>query len=209
MQEITGQEITGSNLSGQDITGQELAGGNTSGGETTSAESPSSRLWFSPDYRPQVQTSPSRAIQLPPGKPKRSVQEHYAIPFHDKSIKILIWSDSEASARTIEEKLSDAGYPNISFATSHKEGLTQIDANTFDFFIIDLELEGVGLKIVQALRASARYKSVPLLICTESQQVSNMLQAMKAGANDLICKPINASLLSRKIALHSKMMPLA
>lgn len=204
MQEITGQEITG-----QEVVSQEMAGTDSSGRDSKAGERPSSRLWFSPDYTPPVNTTPSRAIPLPQGKPRRPVQEHYTVPFHDKSIKIMIWSDSEASARTVEEKLRDAGYPNTWYATSHKEGLAQIDAHTFDFFIIDLALEGTGIKIVQALRASARYKSVPLLVCTESQHVSNTLQAMKAGANDLICKPVNASLLSRKIALHSKMVPLA
>ncbi len=197
MQEITRQSIPGQGVRGQEILGQETATPNHT----------SSGLWFSPDYAPKRTSETKPAIQLPPGKP--SIESTLSAPFTPAGLKIMIWSNALESVLSLEKMLHAAGYVNTSFALSHLEGMKKMAGNEYDFFIIDLPLEELGIKIVQVLRASSTYKETPMLICTESQQVQDMLRAMKAGANDLICKPINASLLTRKIALHSKMMPVA
>ncbi len=197
MQDITRQRIPGQGVTGQEILNQDAAPSN----------SISSGLWFSPDYIPKQAPEPNQPIQLPAGEVP--IKEAFSTPFTPAGLRIMIWSNSSESVNNLENKLHEAGYINTSFATSHLEGLKKMAANAYDFFIIDLPLEGLGTKIVQALRSSSTYKDTPMLVCTESQQVQDMLSAMKAGANDLICKPINASLLARKIALHSKMMPVA
>lgn len=167
-------------------------------------------LWFSPDYVKDLGPQRKPAIQLPPGNPMTRVAqsiEQQPITFTPlaKDLKILIWSNSDAGAMHIHAELGKIGYTNVWTATSYTEGLSKIETNLFDFFIIDLSLDGVGTRIVKALRASNTYKNTPMLICTESQLIQDMLNAMKAGANDLICKPINANLLQKKLALHSKM----
>lgn len=197
MQEITRQSIAGTGAGDQEIISQ----------ETAPASQVSSRLWFSPDYAPQLTSETKPAIQLPPGK--SSIEASLSVPFSPSGLRIMIWSNSLESVQGLEKQLHDAGYKNTSIAISHAEGLKKMTDGEYDFFIIDLPLEELGIKIVQALRSSSTYKNTPMLICTESQQVQDMLSAMKAGANDLICKPINASLLAKKIELHSKMVPMA
>ncbi len=164
-------------------------------------------LWFSPDYVKDLGPQRKPAIQLPAGRSFPTVAEPKPITFTPlaKDLKVLIWSNSDAGAMHIHAELGKIGYTNVWTATSYTEGLSKIEHNLFDFFIIDLSLDGVGTRIVKALRASSTYKNTPMLICTESQLIQDMLNAMKAGANDLICKPINAALLQKKIALHSKM----
>ncbi|MFK7848354.1 MAG: PleD family two-component system response regulator [Rhodothermales bacterium] len=174
-------------------------------------ESTSTGLWFSPDYSPELSTRPKPAIQLPPAKP---TSPHSNIPFNSnaatlargkKDLKILIWSNCEQGADHLQTELQKTGYSSLWSATTYDDGLQLMQMHEFDFFIIDLSIDGIGTKIVKALRSSTTYKDTPMLICTESQLIQDMLNAMKAGANDLICKPINASLLQKKIDLHSKM----
>ncbi len=157
-------------------------------------------LWFSPDYTPDYNS----AIQLPPAKPGSISSSISASPGEDE-LKILIWSNSGKEAEYIQNVLKQTGYSRLWHATSYEEGLEKMQAHLFDFFIIDLTIDGIGTQLVKALRSSVTYRNTPMLICTESQLIQDMLKAMKAGANDLICKPINAGLLKRKIALHSKM----
>ena len=157
-------------------------------------------LWFSPDYKPEYNS----AIQLPPAKPA-SISDSLPDPFPEDELKILIWSNSGKEASYIKDVLQQTGYSRLWYATSYDEGLKKMETQLFDFFIIDLTIDGIGTDLVKALRSSVTYRNTPMLICTESQQIQDMLKAMKAGANDLICKPINPGLLKKKIALHSKM----
>ena len=176
-------------------------------------ESTGTGLWFSPDYNPQLKTTapvavPQEAapstghkpvIQLPQGK---STAPHR----DERALNILIWSNSTQEAEHIQTALRSTGFSNLWYAVSYSDGLEKIKSIQFDFFIIDLTIDGVGTRLVKALRSSLTYRNTPMLICTESQLVQDMLHAMKAGANDLICKPVNAALLSKKISLHSRMM---
>ena len=171
-------------------------------------ESTSTGLWFSPDYTPEI-TSPPKAIQLPAGLPQFAEPITSTSTMIDKQLKIMIWGNSPSEAQHIEAELRKTGYDNLRCATTYEDGLEQIKENRFDFFIIDLSLDGIGTKLIQALRASDTYRHTPMLICTESQLIPDMLNAMKAGANDLICKPINNVLLEKKISLHSRMVPSA
>lgn len=170
-------------------------------------ESTRSGLWFSPDYVPELTPDPRPAIQLPPSQPRFSEPSDAlagASLKKTESLNILIWSNSEQEATNIQQVLQSTGFSNVWYATTYDQGLEQMKLVHFDFFIIDLSINGVGLKLVQALRASQTYRETPMLICTESQMIQDMLNAMQAGANDLICKPINGGLLTKKIVLHSQ-----
>ena len=188
-------------------------------------ESTRTGLWFSPDYTPEVPpedlpknkieeitstlAEQQPAIQLPPGLPTNSYQEPLASIRDERALNILIWSKSTEEAEHIQQALRGTGFSNLWYATSYEDGLDKMKVTHFDFFIIDLSIDGVGTKLIKALRSSLTYRHTPMLICTESQLVQDMLRAMKAGANDLICKPINAELLTKKISLHSRLLPAA
>ena len=166
-------------------------------------ESTTNGLWFSPDYSPEILSDPKPVIQLPAGLPRYS-DEPLLSSVNEKELHIMIWGNSHQETLHIYQELRKTGYENLFQASAYEEGLEMIKDNQIDFFIIDLSLDGIGTKLIQALRSSDTYKNTPMLICTESQLVQDMLNAMKAGANDLICKPINAGLLEKKISLHSK-----
>ena len=170
-------------------------------------ESTSTGLWFSPDYAPEIPSSTKPVIQLPAGLPRHTAPDlTTATHVNQQELKIMIWGDSPQEAEHIQKELQKTGFKNLWYAATYEDGLEQIKTNKFDFFIIDLSLDGIGTKLIQALRSSDTYKNTPMLICTESQLIQDMLNAMKAGANDLICKPINPGLLAKKITLHSRMV---
>lgn len=154
-------------------------------------------LWFSPDYAAPKQDLPLSPSDLRPAGTSPSETS----PVGKR--KILVWNSSRNEADAMQDQLSLQGFQQIKIATSYDEGFAYLQAHRFDLFIIDQNTgEHGGLKLVQALRDSITYKHTPVLVTTASNELDVALEAMKIGANDLLNKPINFSLLTQKVALH-------
>lgn len=154
-------------------------------------------LWFSPDFTAPKQNFPISTSDL--ASAGSSPDEESSI--HKQ--KILVWNSSRNEANAIQGKLSLEGFQQTKIATSYDEGFAYLQTLRFDLFIIDQNTgEHGGLKLVQALRDSITYKHTPVLITTASNELEVALEAMKIGANDLVHKPLNLSLLMQKVTLH-------
>ncbi len=154
-------------------------------------------LWFSPDYATPKQNLPLSTTNLT--SPGVALPEDNPVNKH----KILVWNASRNEAHTMQGLLSREGFQQTKIATSYDEGFAYLQAHRFDLFIIDQNTgEHGGLKLVKALRNSITYKHTPVLITTASNELEDALEAMKIGANDLLQKPINPSLLTQKVTLH-------
>ena len=124
--------------------------------------------------------------------------------------KVLIWNSHKHEAETIEERLHMVGYTNTHCATSYTEGLEYLQNEVVQVFLIDMELGKIdGLQLVKALRDSITYRYTPVLITTGGHNVEDTLNAMIAGANDLLKKPITPEQLSQKVSLHLKVSSIA
>ena len=130
--------------------------------------------------------------------------ENPSLPSQFES-KVLIWNSRKNEAESIEQRLHIAGFTNTHCATTYSEGLEYLQKEIVHVFLIDMELGKVdGLQLVRALRESYKYRYTPVLITTSSNQVEDTLNAMMAGANDLIKKPVSPELLRQKVSLHLK-----
>jgi two-component system chemotaxis response regulator CheY len=106
-------------------------------------------------------------------------------------------------AQQTQHALYEKGFLFIKIATSYEDGFEHLQSDRIDLFIIDWNTgEYGGLRLIQALRSSKTYSQTPMLVSTERQDVEDMLEAMKAGANDLIHKPFTRDLLGRKVSFH-------
>lgn len=124
--------------------------------------------------------------------------------------RVLIWNSTPDEASYIEATLHLAGYTNTFCAKTYEEGLEHLQNETVEVFLIDMELGSIdSLQLVKALRDSFAYRYTPVLITTTSQKVEDTLNAMKAGANDLLKKPVSLNQLNQKISLHLKVSSLA
>ena len=124
--------------------------------------------------------------------------------FHQNA-KVLIWNSVPDEASYLEATLHLAGYNNTFCAKTYDEGLSCLQNEHVEVFLIDMDLGSINcLQLVKALRDSFAYRYTPVLITTESHSVEDTLNAMKAGANDLLRKPVMLEQLSQKVALHLK-----
>lgn len=70
-----------------------------------------------------------------------------------------------------------------------------------DLLLLDLDLPGVGgLELCRAVRASARWGEVPLVVLTAHSDLETKYQVFRAGADDFIAKPISEPELRQRIA---------
>ncbi|MBX9704335.1 MAG: response regulator [Silvanigrellaceae bacterium] len=71
----------------------------------------------------------------------------------------------------------------------------------FDVIFMDWEMTGMtGLETLKSLRAAKRSEKIFML--TSKNRVNNIEEALAAGANDYLMKPITSEILLSKIQNH-------
>lgn len=115
-------------------------------------------------------------------------------------MKILIVEDDPKTADAIRSGLEAEGYtPTVSLTGD--EGLSRIQAGTFDLVILDWMLPGRdGIEILRDLRQ--RGDKLSVLLLTARDAVEDRVQGLDSGADDYLVKPFAfAELLARVRAL--------
>lgn len=109
--------------------------------------------------------------------------------------RILCVEDSKDTILLLEEAL--AGHP-VAFASTLKDALAMIGRESFDLFLIDIELpDGTGFELLSSLSEKAKTK--PILFLTGRQDFSSKVSAFSLGADDFIIKPFDLKELRLRI----------
>ncbi|MBD2603649.1 response regulator transcription factor [Scytonema hofmannii FACHB-248] len=113
---------------------------------------------------------------------------------------ILLVEDEVKLARFVELELSSEGY-TVSVAHDGVTGLTLARESTLDLAILDWMLPGLtGLEICRRLRATG--SSVPVILLTAKDEVSDRVAGLDAGADDYVLKPFSIEELLARIRAH-------
>jgi len=120
--------------------------------------------------------------------------------------KILLVDDEKDFLDIMTERMVVRGM-KVSTATSAEEALKMVQKESFDAVIMDLmmpEMDGFkALKLFKITRPE-----VPIILLTANVPEEKCIEAVKLGAMDVIEKPADLNLLTRKIeaakALKSK-----
>jgi DNA-binding response OmpR family regulator len=84
--------------------------------------------------------------------------------------------------------------------------LEAIEANTPDIVLLDLEMPTLdGFGVLQALRADARWRDLPVIVVTGREDVDAVDRAFGAGATSFVVKPLNWRLLSHQLRYVHRM----
>src|SRR5574343_678020 len=113
---------------------------------------------------------------------------------------ILIVDDEEPLARNSARSLARVGH-EVRVAGTAAQGLALFQAQPSDIVLLDHRLpDATGLDLIGRLRAAD--ESVLIVMITGHGSIDLAVQAMKAGASDLLTKPVALSeLLERLDAL--------
>ncbi len=101
---------------------------------------------------------------------------------------VLVADDDPIVQQVISEALQDAGF-SIVTADNGRQTVEKV-SEEMAAAVIDLNMpEPSGLECLRHIRAS--FPQIEVIICTASADISDAVQAMKAGAFDYATKPVN------------------
>jgi len=102
------------------------------------------------------------------------------------SSKILLIEDEEKLARFVELELCYEGY-SVTKAFNGREGLELALSGGFDLVLLDVLLPELnGMEVLRRLRRSS---SVPVILLTARDSVTDKVSGLDLGADDYITKP--------------------
>ena len=115
-------------------------------------------------------------------------------------IKFLVVDDFSTMRRIVRNLLTDLGYTNADEAEDGAIALQKLKAGGFDFVVSDWNMPNMdGLQLLQAIRADATLKHLPVLMITAEAKKENIIAAAQSGAHGYIVKPFTAATLNEKL----------
>lgn len=107
------------------------------------------------------------------------------------SKRVMTVDDSKTMRDLVGQTLRSAGFV-VSEAEDGRKALAALDATSVDVVITDLNMPHMdGVALIRALRATAKYRSVPILMLTTESDASKKLEGKSAGATGWLVKPFD------------------
>ena len=122
-----------------------------------------------------------------------------------ENLKVLLVDDSGAMQKMIKMALSKIGIEGVATALNGVEGMENLKESIPDLILCDWNMpEMNGYQFVTAVRADPNFKKIPILMLTTVNTKDEVIQIMKAGANDFLNKPFTPDALKDKIIKVTK-----
>ncbi|MBW4026018.1 MAG: sigma-54-dependent Fis family transcriptional regulator [Acidobacteria bacterium] len=109
------------------------------------------------------------------------------LPVQEVQYRILIIDDEAAIRESLEALLVLEGYA-VEMAINGEAGLVRIEQQNYDLVLLDLALPGrSGLELLPLIRE--RQPDLPVIMITAYGKVENVVDAIRAGAQNFVQKP--------------------
>ena len=119
-------------------------------------------------------------------------------------IEVLVVDDEPVNRQVLENHLSLAGY-HVTQAASGKEALEIIRSAKikFDMVLLDIMMPRMsGYEVCNELRVKYLPSELPVVMLTAKNQVNDLVEGFKVGANDYLTKPFAKDELLSRIKTH-------
>jgi len=118
----------------------------------------------------------------------------------DPKMRFLVVDDFSTMRRIVRNLLKELGYTNVEEAEDGAVALQKLQGSAFDFVVTDWNMPNMtGIELLQAIRASASLKELPVLMITAEAKKENIVAAAQAGASGYIVKPFTAATMAEKL----------
>ena len=115
---------------------------------------------------------------------------------------VMVVEDDSILLSLLKQMLRSQGFEVVP-AHSAEEGLAELSNAHADLILTDIHLPGMdGIRLTQALRASDRYQTTPIVLMTGAGDDDLLEEAFKAGCDDYIPKPFSATVLRTRLSNH-------
>lgn len=122
--------------------------------------------------------------------------------------QILIVDDDALNVEVIDAFLQREGY-SIAAVPSGESALEQVQAQPPDVVLMDVRMGGMsGYETTAALKANPATQHIPVLMITGFNEREDIRQALAAGVDDIVFKPIDLNLLLLRVRTLSRLKAL-
>lgn len=112
---------------------------------------------------------------------------------------VLIVDDESIMVSVLQRHISNAGY-DYDVASNGQEALDKIDKQPPDLVLLDLMMPGLnGFETCRRIRANEKTKKLPVIIVTALHSKSDSADAAGCGASEILTKPIEGTLLAKRL----------
>jgi two-component system, OmpR family, response regulator len=112
-------------------------------------------------------------------------------------MRILLIEDDKVIGSAVREQIEADGH-SVEWAQRLDIASDALAGAKFDLLLLDLMLpDGRGIPFLKALRAKG--STVPVIILTALDQISDRIEGLNAGADDYLVKPFDLAELSARI----------
>jgi two-component system, sensor histidine kinase len=107
--------------------------------------------------------------------------------------RLLLVEDNPINRKVVVVTLQKKGY-EVELASNGQEAIEALDRSQFDLVLMDLQMPVLdGVEATQRIRANPRFQSLPIIALTAHIGPSEREQALEAGMNAYLTKPIRTA----------------
>jgi PAS domain S-box-containing protein len=119
-------------------------------------------------------------------------------------MKILLVEDHPGSRRNLQRLIAKRGH-DVTAVGSAEDAEAALAAQSFPFLILDWMLPGKsGVDLCRELRTRPNGDEMFILLVTAKADTEDLEQALEAGANDYLTKPLDIGLLNVRISVAER-----
>ena len=119
-------------------------------------------------------------------------------------MKILLVEDHPGSRRNLQRLIARRGHEIVAVGSA-EEAEAALAKDRFPFLILDWMLPGKsGVDLCRELRRQANGDEMFILLVTARADTTDLEQALEAGANDYLTKPLDLGLLNVRISVAER-----
>lgn len=109
----------------------------------------------------------------------------------DTNAKVLVVDDNAANAQLLEAYLKDCPWQTF-VASSGAEALQKAQALDPDIILLDIMMPDIsGLEVCRRLKSDPEKRDIPIIMVTALTELEDIEQAVEAGTDDFLSKPVN------------------
>ncbi len=117
-------------------------------------------------------------------------------------MRALVVDDSRTMRRILRSYVEKSGY-TVDEAENGREALDVLEqVGAVELVLIDWNMPVMsGLELVRALRSNPAFNETRLMLVTSEADMTRVVVALDAGANEYLMKPITLELLNDKLRI--------
>ncbi len=120
----------------------------------------------------------------------------------NKNIKILAVDDLPVMRKIFTHLANQIGLQKIDTVASAPEALEKLRENKYDVILCDWKMpEMDGIDLLNAMRQEPELQKIPFIMVTSEGSEEKVKQAIEAGVDNYIVKPMTAKILEDKLSM--------